>query len=189
MASKEEEPQPNPDDCQSTQEVLVPYPDSDDSPEGFVFHSPVGTFQEPRNHQEKVEVNLNPFSLLNDEILQKFGYRISAHLDTLPFLLTRFIRTCKKFNDVLKACLTEWKVRALSRIIVENGNFLSYLLKNNLGAPIRIVSLGLMFFNRYERRFWGRASLSSWIELEENRKFFLFGPDKGMSLISIEGEF
>jgi hypothetical protein len=105
--------------------VLVPYPDSDDSPVGYVvFHSPVSTFQEPRNQGKVEEKNLNPFSLLTDEILQKFGFRISSDLDSCPLLLCRLMQTCKKFNDVLSACLTEWKAKALGLIIVEHGNLL-----------------------------------------------------------------
>jgi hypothetical protein len=120
-------------------------------------------------------------------MLQKFGYRISYDLDTLPFSLYLFMRTCKKCNDVLKACLTEWKVRALSRIIVENGIFLHTYFKNNTGEPIRILLLSGLFLSRYERKFWEKGSLHPW--LEENAKFFLFGADKGMMLVSVEGEF
>jgi hypothetical protein len=40
-----------------------------------------------------------------------------------------------------------------------------------------------------KEKFWGRTSLASWIELEKNRKFFLFGPNKRILLISIKGEF
>jgi hypothetical protein len=179
-SSKAEELQQDPDECPPTQLVQASYPDSVDSPIGF--NSLISTFQEP---PKKEEVK-NPFLSWTEDLFLKFGVRISLDLDSHPLILSRLMKTCKMLNDKLRSCLTAWKVRALSDIIVENGNFLLYLLKNKSEGPIRIIKLGTAFFGKYNRKFWDN-NLDDWIR--EHKEAFLFGPDKGMFQISIEGEF
>jgi hypothetical protein len=175
MASKEEEPRNDPVDFPLTRGVvsLVPYPDS-----------PV---QEKPPVVNKEEEDLNPFVLFSNNMLLLFGSFISSDLDVPPLTLSRLLQACKRLNSVLKASMTQWKVSVLKRFIEEIGIFLPNVLKNNIGSPVRVSHLGVLFFSTFGRKFWEPGSLSSWIQ--QNKEFFLLGPEKGMLEVSISGEF